>query len=73
MIDALRRNYANTAAIIFAAPPNFDEILDSIFALDATANVSATVRRPDGITRYETMERQRVLGCGHAECSRNRI
>jgi hypothetical protein len=29
MIDALRGNNANTAAMIFAAPPSFDEILDS--------------------------------------------
>jgi hypothetical protein len=38
MVDALRRDYANTQAMIFGAAPSFDEILASMEALDAAAN-----------------------------------
>jgi hypothetical protein len=41
MIDALRRDYGNTVAMIFGSPPTFDEILASVVALDATANLAA--------------------------------
>jgi nucleotidyltransferase AbiEii toxin of type IV toxin-antitoxin system len=40
MIDALRRDYSNTAAMIFGSPPTFDELLVSVTALDASANRS---------------------------------
>lgn len=38
MIDLLRRDYANTAAMVFGAAPDFDEILASVTAIDAAAN-----------------------------------
>jgi len=38
MIEALRRDYSNTAAMIFGTAPTFDEILVSVVALDAAAN-----------------------------------
>lgn len=38
MIDALRRDYSNTAAMIFGSPPTFDELLISVTTLDASAN-----------------------------------
>lgn len=41
MIDALRRDYGNTSAMIFGAAPTFDEILASIAELDAAANRAA--------------------------------
>lgn len=41
MIDALRRDYANTAAMIFGEPPSFDLILDSMQQLHAAANASS--------------------------------
>lgn len=41
MIDALRRDYANTAAMIFGEPPSFDLILDSMQQLDAAVNASS--------------------------------
>jgi hypothetical protein len=41
MVDALRRDYANTAAMIFGAVPAFDDILASIETLDAAANMVA--------------------------------
>lgn len=40
MVDALRRDYSNTAAMIFGSPPTFDELLVSVTALDASANRS---------------------------------
>ena len=41
MIDLLRRDYANTAAMVFGEAPAFDEILASVTALDAAANQKA--------------------------------
>jgi hypothetical protein len=41
MVDALRRDYSNTVAMIFGAAPSFDEILSSVQALDAAANRAA--------------------------------
>ncbi len=38
MTDALRQDYANTAAMIFGKPPAFDAILDSMQRLEAAAN-----------------------------------
>lgn len=38
MVDALRRDYSNTAAMIFGSPPTFDELLVSVTALDVSAN-----------------------------------
>ncbi|MEH3117054.1 MAG: nucleotidyl transferase AbiEii/AbiGii toxin family protein [Methylorubrum populi] len=38
MTDALRRDYANTAGMIFGEPPAFDAILDSVRQLEAAAN-----------------------------------
>ena len=38
MIDLLRRDYANTAAMIFGNAPTLDEILASVTELDTTAN-----------------------------------
>lgn len=38
MVDALRRDYANTAAMIFGEPPSFDVILESMVRLEAAAN-----------------------------------
>jgi hypothetical protein len=38
MVDALRRDYANTAAMIFGEPPSFDAILESLVRLEAAAN-----------------------------------
>jgi len=40
MVDALRRDYANTAAMIFGQPPSFDAILESMRQLEAAANAS---------------------------------
>lgn len=40
MIEALRRDYSNTVAMIFGSPPTFDELLVSVTALDASANRS---------------------------------
>lgn len=41
MIDALRRDYSNTTAMIFGGAPKFDDILDSIRALEAAVNAKA--------------------------------
>lgn len=38
MIELLRRDYANTAAMIFGQAPTFDDIMASITALQAAAN-----------------------------------
>lgn len=38
MIDALRRDYANTEGMIFGEPPSFDAILDSMRHLQVAAN-----------------------------------
>jgi hypothetical protein len=38
MVNALRRDYENTAPMIFGTPPAFDDILVSIHALDAAVN-----------------------------------
>ena len=38
MLDALRRDYSNTAGMIFGSPPTFDEILASVTELDAAVN-----------------------------------
>ncbi len=38
MIDALRRDYANTRAMIFGDPPTFDDTLSSIRLLEEAAN-----------------------------------
>jgi len=38
MVDALRRDYANTAGMIFGEPPKFDAILASLQALEAASN-----------------------------------
>ncbi len=40
MIEALRRDYSNTAAMIFGAAPTFDEILASVATLDEAANIA---------------------------------
>jgi hypothetical protein len=38
MIDLLRRDYANTAAMIFGTAPTLDQILASVAQLDTTIN-----------------------------------
>lgn len=38
MVEALRSDYANTAAMIFSKAPSFDEIHKSVKALDAAVN-----------------------------------
>jgi hypothetical protein len=38
MLDLLRRDYANTTAMIFGAAPTFEEIMGSIAEIDAAAN-----------------------------------
>ena len=38
MVDALRRDYANTMAMIFGTAPEFDEIAASIKQLENAAN-----------------------------------
>ena len=38
MVDALRRDYENTSAMVFGKAPSFDEILVSILAIDAAVN-----------------------------------
>ncbi len=38
MIDALRRDYENTTAMIFGTPPGFDEILASAAQIEAAMN-----------------------------------
>jgi hypothetical protein len=38
MVDALRRDYGNTAAMIFGVAPAFDKILASIEKLDIVVN-----------------------------------
>ena len=38
MVEALRRDYAHTAAMIFDTPPSFDDILASVTAIDAAVN-----------------------------------
>lgn len=42
MIEALRRDYSNTVAMIFGTAPTFDQILASVTALDAAANRAAS-------------------------------
>lgn len=42
MIEALRRDYSNTAAMIFGTAPTFDQILASVTALDTAANRAAS-------------------------------
>ena len=42
MIDALRRDYSNTVAMIFGTAPTFDQILISVTALDTAANGAAS-------------------------------
>ena len=38
MIDALKRDYDNTKAMIFGKPPTFDDLLESARALDVASN-----------------------------------
>ena len=38
MVDALRRDYANTTAMIFGPPPDFDDILASLDRIERTLN-----------------------------------
>lgn len=38
MVDALRRDYANTTAMIFATPPPFEDVMKSIRVLDDAVN-----------------------------------
>jgi len=38
MIDALRRDYASTTAMIFGEPPLFEAVLESIREIEAAAN-----------------------------------
>jgi len=42
MIDALRRDYTNTQAMIFGAAPAFEMILESMVALETAANRAAS-------------------------------
>ena len=44
MVEALRRDYANTSAMIFGTPPSFDDILASVTAIDTAANSVGSVR-----------------------------
>lgn len=41
MVDALRRDYANTTAMIFGTPPAFDDVMNSMRILDRAANGEA--------------------------------
>jgi hypothetical protein len=41
MVNLLRRDYANTVAMVFGQAPTFDEILASVTTLDAAANQTA--------------------------------
>ena len=38
MLDLLRRDYANTAPMIFGTAPTFDEIMVSVSKIDAAVN-----------------------------------
>ncbi|RWC94621.1 MAG: nucleotidyl transferase AbiEii/AbiGii toxin family protein [Mesorhizobium sp.] len=38
MVDALKRDYANTAAMIFGTPPSFDDILESARQIEQDIN-----------------------------------
>ncbi|MER9969746.1 hypothetical protein [Mesorhizobium sp. M0060] len=38
MVDALTRDYANTAAMIFGTPPSFDDILESARQIEQDIN-----------------------------------
>jgi hypothetical protein len=38
MLDSLRRDYANTAPMIFGIAPTFDEIMVSVSEIDAAVN-----------------------------------
>ena len=38
MLERLRRDYDNTAAMIFGAAPTFEQILHSIQEIDAAVN-----------------------------------
>ncbi|MDP1732667.1 MAG: hypothetical protein Q8L54_16125 [Devosia sp.] len=38
MIDALKRDYANTTAMIFGTPPSFDQILASARQIEESIN-----------------------------------
>jgi hypothetical protein len=40
MVDALRRDYANTAAMIFGGAPDFEVILASVADIDRAANAA---------------------------------
>ena len=44
MVEALRRDYANSSAMIFGTPPSFDDILASVTAIDAAVNFVAKGR-----------------------------
>jgi hypothetical protein len=44
MLDSLRRDYANTASMIFGAAPTFEEIMASIDEIDAAAPDSGEIR-----------------------------
>jgi hypothetical protein len=37
-VDALTRDYANTAAMIFGTPPSFDDILESARQIEQDIN-----------------------------------
>jgi hypothetical protein len=38
MRDALRRDYANTAPMVFGVAPSFDEVMDTVRKVDIAAN-----------------------------------
>ena len=41
MINMLRRDYANTAAMIFGKAPNFEEIMASVHEVERIANTKS--------------------------------
>jgi hypothetical protein len=42
MMDGLRRDYANATTMIFGAPPQFEEIVESARRIEAVANAGAS-------------------------------
>lgn len=50
MIDALRRNYANTTAMIFSKPPMFEAMMKSMRILDDAANPWKLRRKMNPVT-----------------------
>ena len=72
MIDALSRDYDNTTAMIFGAPPTFDQLLASAQALDVAVNKHHVTGDPSPYTEANhcgrSKQEQSVLGLRRIDC-----